>query len=216
MADRIAELIERFGYAAVAVLMFVENVFPPIPSEPALLLAGAGVHDGTLTFAGVLVAATVGSVLGSIALYALAYFGGRPLLERHGRLLRVSPTDLERAERWFDRWGPWLVLGARVVPLARSLVSLPAGVVRMKFWLFVTLTTIGSLVWNTAIVSAGWAVGDNWRSIAEALGVAGTVTGAVLALALAVLWVWWRRRRSRTITPRPNDRSDATSERAPS
>lgn len=197
MTTQLEELINRFGHAAVALVMVVENVFPPIPSEPALLLAGVAVGEGRLGFAAVVAAATLGSVLGALILYWLSAVGGRPLLDRHGRRLGITPADVARAERWFARWGPWLVLGARVVPFARSVVSIPAGLVRMPVWQFTILSAAGSLVWNVAVVGAGWALGDSWERAAEAVGLAGVVAATLVAAILVPLaGVVWRRRRS--------------------
>lgn len=197
MAQQVEELIDRFGHAAVALVMVVENVFPPIPSEPALLLAGVAVGEDRLGFVPVVLAATAGSVLGALILYWISAAGGRPLLDRHGRRVGITQADVARAERWFARWGPWLVLGARVVPFARSVVSIPAGLVRMPVWLFTVLTAIGSLVWNIAVIGAGWALGDSWQRAAEAVGLAGVVAATLAAaLVIPLAGMAWRRRRT--------------------
>ncbi len=160
--------------------MVAECVFPPIPSEAVLPLAGFSVSQGTLEFVGVLLVATAGSLVGGV--------------------LRITDADIDKAERWFARWGDWVVLGARVVPLARSIVSIPAGLAQMGLVRFSLLTALGSLVWNAALISAGWALEDNWRRVADLVGTAGLVVLVVLVVAVvAVAWWWWRRR----ARPRP-------------
>ncbi len=196
MTEQIADLVAAGGYLAIGTIMVVECVFPPIPSEAALLLTGVAVGEGTLTFTGALIAATVGSLIGALVLYAAGWYGGRPLVARYGGALGVRAGDLDRAERWFDRYGAWVVLTGRMVPLVRNLVSVPAGLTRMRLIRFVALTAIGSAAWNAAIISAGWFVGDGWERVAESLGRAAATTGAVMTVALVVAALWWRRRRA--------------------
>lgn len=119
------------GYPGLAGLILVENLFPPIPSELILPLAGFYVSTGQFAFIWAVLAATASSLVGALLIYALARRGGRPLLLPYGRLLRIREADLDRSEAWFDRFGGWLVLGGRLVPGARSLVSVPAGLTRM-------------------------------------------------------------------------------------
>jgi membrane protein DedA with SNARE-associated domain len=195
ISETVREILLDFGLLGLVALMFVENVFPPIPSEVVLPLAGYLVSTGDLTFASVLAAATVGSVLGSIFLYELARQGGRPFILRYGRLLRVGPEDLDRAEEWFTRRGPLVVLVGRCIPGVRSLVSLPAGLLRMSRALYFGLTLLGTLVWNTALIGAGWLLGREWDKVADAIGPLSKPIIAVLLVALAVgAVVFWRRR----------------------
>jgi len=196
VTEQIADVSSAGGYLAIAAIMVVECVFPPIPSEAALLLPGVAVGEGELTFAGALAAATAGSLIGALALDAAGWFGGRPLLVRYGGRVGVRSEDLDRAERWFARYRAWVVLSGHMVPLVRNLVSVPAGLTRMRLIRFVALTVVGSAAWNAAIISAGWAVGDNWERVADTLGRAAFTTGAVMTLALVVAALWWRRRRA--------------------
>jgi membrane protein DedA with SNARE-associated domain len=129
--DWIFQVISTLGYLGLALLLIAENLFPPIPSEVVLPLAGFVVGRGDLGFLQALLASTTGSVVGALILYALGRYGGRGLVLRYGSWLRVSATELERTEGWFRRYGGWVVLGARVVPFARSIVSIPAGTMRM-------------------------------------------------------------------------------------
>lgn len=165
--------------------MVVENLFPPIPSEVVLPLAGYQVSRGVLTFVVALLAATTGSLLGALLLYELGRSGGRPLVLRFGPLLRISPERLDRAERWFARRGDWVVLLGRLVPGARSVVSVPAGLARMSVARFCVLTTLGSLAWNALLIAAGQALGARWTRVGEVIGPASTYV--ILALALVGL-----------------------------
>ncbi len=195
ITDTVSQVIRDLGLLGLVVLMFVENVFPPIPSEVVLPLAGFFVARGELSFVGVLLASTLGSVLGSIFLYELARYGGRPFVLRYGSLLRVGPEELDRADAWFERRGPIIVLVGRCIPGVRSLVSLPAGTLKMSRLSYILLTLVGTLIWNTALIGAGWVLGEEWERVSGVVGAAGTPLLAVLLLVLGVLSVvwWWRR-----------------------
>ena len=177
--------------------MLAENLFPPIPSELVLPLAGFESFEGNMVFVWAVLAATAGSLVGALILYAIGLYGGRPVVFRYGRILRVGPADLDRAEVWFDRWGNWVVLGARVVPIARSLVSIPAGMTRMPLGRFIALTALGSLVWNAILIGAGYQLGANWEEVTDLAERYSTVMKvvAVGAVILAVVWIVRRRRR---------------------
>lgn len=188
-------IVETLGYPGLFLLMVGENLFPPIPSEVVLPLSGFLVRDGELMFAAAVGAATAGSVCGALVLYAIARYGGRPAILRYGRLARISPEDLDRAEAWFARRGPAVVLVARVLPVGRSIVSFPAGALRMGVVPFTLLTAAGSGVWNTALIGAGWALGREWERVSGTVG--GVTTVMVVAVTAAVPFVlawWWRRR----------------------
>ena len=163
-----------------------------------LPLAGFFVARGELTFAGALAGSTLGSVAGALILYALGRHGGRPLILRYGRALRVKDKDLDRAESWFERHDGSIVLFARVVPLARSGVSIPAGI-ETPLGRFTLPTTVGSAAWNTLLVGAGWTLGNNWTRVSEAVGQYSNVVLVLSLVAVVVLlerWAIMRRRRS--------------------
>ncbi len=183
------------GYLGLALLLVLENLFPPIPSEVVLPLAGFLVGRGDLNFWGTLVAATVGSVSGALALYALGRYGGRPLVLRYGRWLRVSEEGLDRAEGWFRRYGDWVVLVARVVPFARSVVSIPAGTMKMGPVRFTALTAIGSVAWNALLIGAGVTLGANWERVGSWIGTYSDVVLVVATIAAAVFLLLWAFRR---------------------
>jgi membrane protein DedA with SNARE-associated domain len=195
LSETASAVLRDLGLLGLVVLMFAENVFPPIPSEAVLPLAGYLVAQGDLTAPGVLIASTLGSVAGSVVLYELARHGGRPFVLRYGGLLRVGPEELQRAETWFTRRGPVVVLVGRCIPGVRSLVSLPAGLLRMSRPLYIGLTLAGTLVWNSVLVGAGWLLGENWARAGDVVGPMSAPLLAAVLLALATGGViWWRRR----------------------
>jgi membrane protein DedA with SNARE-associated domain len=195
LADWARDMVVSAGYGGIALAMVIENVFPPIPSEIVLPLAGYEVAQGNLSFVPTIVAATAGSLIGALVLYAVGLYGGRPLVERWGKVLRVGPADLDRAEGWFNRFGDRVVLGARVIPLARSVVSIPAGMMRMPLLRFCVLTTIGSLVWNLVLVGAGYQLGARWEQVSDVVGRYSNVAVVLIAFALVIGLFWLLRRR---------------------
>ncbi|HEX5850079.1 MAG TPA: DedA family protein [Rubrobacter sp.] len=185
----VLDVIAALGYVGLALLLIAENLFPPIPSEVVLPLAGFLVGRGDLVFWQALLAATFGSVAGALILYALGRYGGRKLVLRYGRFLHVDEEGLDRADGWFRRYGDWVVLFARVVPLARSVVSIPAGTMKMPAIRFTVLTAIGSLAWNTLLIGAGVILGANWQVVETWVGSYSNVVLLVAALVVATLLV---------------------------
>lgn len=190
------QLVQQAGYLGLVLVMAVEHIFPPIPSELVLPLAGFEVARGGLTFAGALAASTLGSLLGASFLYALARRGGRPLLLRMRRVLRIDEAGLERAEKRFARHSAKVVLLGRMVPGLRSIVSLPPGLLRMPFGRYLALTAVGSLAWNALLIVAGQQLGARWSDVA---GVVAPAAQIVLVASTALVGGWWlvrgRRRR---------------------
>jgi membrane protein DedA with SNARE-associated domain len=184
------QVVDSVGYAGLALVMLVENVFPPIPSEVVLPLVGLQVSAGKLLFWGAVLAATLGSVLGSLLLYGLGRLGGRPMVTRLPRILGMTDERLARTESWFARRGDVIVLLARLVPGLRAAVSIPAGTLRMPLGRFTALTAVGSLVWNSALIGVGAALGTRSQAVLSAVSVASAYAlvaagvGAVLFLAL--------------------------------
>ena len=197
LSDWVVDVIDALGYVGVALLVALENLFPPIPSEIVLPFAGVVARRGGATLPGMIAAATVGSVVGALTLYGVAAAIGPDRLAkvvlRYGRWLRVTNDDIARAERWFDRRAVVAVLVGRCVPLIRSLVSVPAGFRRMPLVPFLVYTTIGSLVWNTGLVTAGYVLGeeDRWRTIEDVMGY--VQYAVVLGILAAVGWFVWSR-----------------------
>ena len=191
----VVDVIGALGYVGLALLLIAENLFPPIPSEVVLPLAGFLVGRGDLNLWGALLAATFGSVAGAVILYGLGRWGGRRLVLRYGKWLRVDEKGLERAESWFRRYGDWVVLGARVVPVARSIVSIPAGTAKMPMARFVVLTTIGSAAWNGILIGAGVALGANWQVVQNWVGAYSNVVLIVAAATVALVLLFYGLRR---------------------
>lgn len=186
METWIQKVMEDFGYVGVFLLIMLENLFPPIPSEVILTFGGFMTTFTDLTVTGVIMASTLGSVAGAIILYGIGLLLDVERLvkiaDRYGRFLRLTRNDIYKADAWFDRYGFWTVFFGRFVPVVRSLISIPAGMSNMRFWLFILLTTLGTLVWNTVLVHVGAAVGDNWTKIVEVMGVYSNIVYAVIAL----------------------------------
>ena len=195
-------LVETLGYAGVALLVALENLFPPIPSEVVLPLAGFVAASEEASVGGMVLAATIGSMLGAYALYGVSAAVGpirlRGFVEKYGKWLRLGEEDLDRAEAWFDQKARTVVMISRCVPLMRSLISVPAGFRRMPLLQFSLYTLAGSLVWNLALVGAGYLLGENWKQAGQPVDVLQGVV--VLAIVIAVAWFVWRR----TISPRLN------------
>lgn len=158
----------------------------------------------TMTIPGVIAASTAGSVFGAIILYGIGLLLDverlEKIVDKYGRILRVKKADIHRADAWFDRYGIWTVFFGRLIPLVRSLISIPAGMSNMKFWLFLTFTTLGTLLWNTVLVFVGEAVGDNREAILEQLDVYSNIVYALIVLVgLAAIWYYVKKIRTRPI-----------------
>lgn len=186
-------VIERLGYLGVALLVALENVFPPIPSEVVLGLAGFTASEGDAWLIGMIIAATIGSVVGAWALYGFAAAVGplrvRAIVIRYGTWFGFGESDLDRAEAWFDRRSRWAVLVCRCIPLVRSLISIPAGFRRMPLGTFTVFTLIGSAIWNTVLIVAGYMLADQWKRMLDVIEPFQTVVLVVLALLVVAIVV---------------------------
>ena len=191
-----AQILRDLGYAGLALLMAAETVFPPIPSEAVLPLAGYLAQQGEFNLLAVMVTSTLGSVAGAYLLYEAARHGGRPFAERFLRFARQDPEKLDEAERWFARRGAWVVFFGRCMPGVRSLVSLPAGLLRMPRWEYLLLTLAGSAMWNAILVGAGYLLGSQWHRVADVVGPLSIPLLVALVLA-ACGWLLWRGLRNR-------------------
>ncbi|MGH2558944.1 MAG: DedA family protein [Thermomicrobiales bacterium] len=199
LASWATDVIDSLGYTGVAMLIILENVFPPIPSEAILPLAGYLAGQGRMWLPAVILVATLGAVVGALILYAAgAWFGDervRRLIRRYGRWFAVSEADLDKANGWFDQHGGTAVMICRLVPIVRSLVSIPAGLRRMNVLQFMLYTAIGSGVWNTILIMAGWWLGDNWEEVGDYVDY--LEIPVILAAAGAILWFLWKRKLSK-------------------
>ncbi|WP_245240812.1 DedA family protein [Streptomyces spiramenti] len=179
--------MESIGGPGAGIAVAAENLFPPLPSELFLPLAGFTASQGGMTLAEALIWTTLGSVVGAVALYWIGAAIGRDRLRAVvARMPLVKVADFDRTEQWFARHGTKAVFFGRMIPVFRSLISVPAGVERMPMATFVLLTTAGSAVWNTALVLLGYSLGDNWHRVQ---GYAGVLEKVVLgAVAVGLLW----------------------------
>ena len=206
----VTDSIGDFGLYAVFGLMLVDAVLPAA-SEVVMVYGGAlasgafegkdvtllGVElsSGFVAFVAVALAGTLGYTVGSIGGWAIGLYGGRPFVERHGRWLHVDAEKLNRADRWFARYGDWAVFLGRITPVVRSFVAIPAGIARMPLGRYTVLTFLGSAIWCFALAGVGWALGANWERFHHAFRFADYAVAA--AVILAVAYVVWRRRSRR-------------------
>ena len=209
ISDTLTTFIGDHGLYAVFALMLVDSVLPAA-SELVMLYAGV-LASGALPgqdvvlfghridshfwgYVAIAAAGVAGQTVGSIIGWAIGLYGGRPLVERHGRWLHLGPENLDRAERWFDRWGDWAVFLGRMTPVVRSFVSIPAGLARMPLGRFTLYSVLGTIPWCFGIAGAGWALGSSWHRFHDDFRY---VEVAVVVVALALL-VWYLRRRRAT------------------
>ena len=192
------ELMERLGAPGAGLAVALENLFPPLPSEVILPLAGFAASRGDLGLLSAILFTTLGSIVGALALYGVGAGLGRDRTRAiAGRLPLVKVQDVDKAEEWFIRHGPKAVLIGRLVPVVRSLISVPAGVERMPVAAFLALTAVGSVVWNSLLIVAGYQLGERWHVVESSVGVLQklVIVGAVAAVVWFVV-VKIRARRS--------------------
>ena len=190
MSDWVVRLIEQSGYLGIGFLMFLETIFPPIPSEVIMPVAGMAAAKGKLGFVLVVLSGTTGAMLGNTVWYlgarALGVDRLRPFIRRHGKWLTLNWSEVRRAERWFGIHGPAFVLFARMLPTVRSLVSIPAGLLRMRFRSFFIASTLGTAGWTALLATAGYKLEQNVGEVERFIG---PVANAVM-IVLAAGYVW--------------------------
>lgn len=190
MDEWVFQLVEGGGLAGIFLLMLLETVFPPIPSEVIMPVAGVVAARGDVSLAGVIVAGTAGAMSGNLIWYVVARMIGlerfRPLIERHGRWLTLDWPEVERAQRMFGRFGAAIVGFGRIIPTIRSVVSLPAGLVRMRLASFLLWSTLGTVIWSSGLAIAGWVLGRQFEQIERFIG---PISTGVIVLIVG-LYVW--------------------------
>jgi len=198
MVEWITNTMNSLGYWGIGLLMFLENLFPPIPSELIMPLAGFTVAQGNMQFAPVVVAGVVGTVVGALPWYYAGKILGEQRLkswaDKYGRWLTISSKDIERSKRWFDRHGGRAVFICRLVPGVRTLISLPAGISRMPLLPFLVYSTLGTFLWVGLLTYAGYALGDNYEQVEKYLA---PVSKIVLATLVISFIIWFVRRNMR-------------------
>ncbi|MFL5854618.1 MAG: DedA family protein [Solirubrobacteraceae bacterium] len=189
------DVVDAIGLLGVFVLMVLESACIPVPSEATMLFAGFNVSDGEYSLFAAVAAGVLGNLVGSWIAYAVGYFGRIELIERHGKWLHIRKSSLDRADRWFERWGGWAVFFSRMLPIVRTFISLPAGVARMPFWRFTLYTLLGCIPWVFMLAFVGDQVGDRWHEWKDALRYVDYAVLAAIVVGIVYLVVrWWRRR----------------------
>lgn len=199
MQEWIIQIMNQFGYIGIALLIAIENIFPPIPSEVILTFGGFMTTYTSMNIWLVALFATIGSVIGAIVLYGI----GRLLtpqrlawiIDKWGRILRIKKQDIKKAEKWFNRRGSLTVFFCRFIPIVRSLISIPAGMAHMNIGKFLLYTTLGTSIWNIILVYLGAYAGANWENILKYMNTYSNIAVAVLVVAGIVLVIWFIKKR---------------------
>ena len=187
LVDAVVGLMDVIGPYGAGVAIAAENLFPPLPSEAILPMAGLAAHRGAFALWEAILWTTVGSVVGALLLYGIGVWFGVDRLRRIAeRLPLVSGEDIDRTVAWFHRHGGKAVFLGRFVPIFRSLISIPAGVVRMPVWRFALLTAAGSVIWNTVFILVGWYLGSGWHIVEQYMDIVQNVV--IVGVAAAVVW----------------------------
>ena len=211
ITDLLTNVVGDYGLYAVFALMLIDAVFPAA-SEPVMVysgavaagafagqdvvLLGASFEHGLPAYLAMALSGTLGYTVGSVLGWAIGDYGGRPLLERHGRLFHLDAAKLDRAERWFDRYDEWAVFLGRLTPVVRSFISIPAGIFRSPLPRYTLLTLLGSAIWCFGLAGAGWALGSQWEDFHRTFRYVDYAVAALVAAGIAVLaWKLARRRR---------------------
>lgn len=207
MSDWIVLLIEQAGYLGVAFLMFLETLFPPIPSEVIMPVAGVAVARGKLELGLVIASGTAGAMLGNIVWYLAARALGtlrlKPFIDRWGRWLTIEWDEIVRAERWFRTRG-WLIVGiGRLLPTVRSIVSVPAGLLKMRFLSFLVASTVGTALWTSFLTIGGLKLGEHYADLDRYIGP--VANGVIAVIVIGYLWRLWRTRKIVPVTASVSD-----------
>jgi len=204
MTDWITGMMESLGYLGIGLLMFLENIFPPIPSELIMPLAGFTAAQGKLNFLLAVKAGVLGTILGALPWYYAGYVVGEKRLrqwaDRYGKWLTISSKEIDKANDWFNRHGKKAVFFGRLVPGIRTIISLPAGIHRMRLVPFLVYSTAGTLLWVLLLTTLGYVLGANYYLVEEYIGVVSKLV-VLVVLAAILFWFVQRKRRSRRITP---------------
>ncbi|KAA1039612.1 DedA family protein [Macrococcus equipercicus] len=200
MQQWITAVMEQFGYFGVFLLILLENVFPPIPSEVILTFGGFMVTKSHgLSYIGMLTASTLGALAGAVLLYYVGKVLGlqriERLVERYGRILRLTTADVRRADSWFSKYGGITVFLCRFVPVVRSLISIPAGMNHMKLIPFIIYSALGTLIWNGALIYSGVRLGENWEQLLHLFDTYSHVLYVVIGIMIMISIVYLRKRK---------------------
>lgn len=196
MEQIIINIMEQVGYLGVFLLIAIENIFPPIPSEVILVFGGFMTTYTTLNIPIMILAATLGSLVGAIVLYYIGKIFNKERLKKIisgkiGKVLRLKASDIEKADKWFDTKGNKTVFFCRFIPIVRSLISIPAGMSEMPMQKFLIYTILGSLIWNTVLIVVGSIVGDKWETIVGYLDNFSNIILIILVIIFVVAMYYW-------------------------
>lgn len=201
MQQWIMNVMEQFGYFGVFLLILLENVFPPIPSEVILTFGGFMVDQSPkLSFVGMLTASTLGAVGGAVILYYLGHILGlrriEKIINKYGFILRLDIEDIHKANKWFNKYGYTAVFLCRFVPLIRSLISIPAGLSQMSIIPFILYTTVGTIIWNAVLIYLGMALGQNWEKVLQYFDMYSNVLYIVMAILIiaGIIYLYKRKK----------------------
>ncbi|MEG0691627.1 MAG: DedA family protein [Oscillospiraceae bacterium] len=200
MQELIIEMMNQFGYWGIALLIAIENIFPPIPSEVILTFGGFMTTYTDMNLWLVAFFSTIGSVVGALVLYGIGRILNEERLERWlggkwGRILHLKPSDVKKADTWFQRKGKTTVFFCRFIPIVRSLISIPAGMSKMNLWVFLLLTTLGTSIWNIVLVWLGAIAGASWESIVGYIGIYSTVVLVSIGIGGLLFLYWFYKKR---------------------
>jgi membrane protein DedA with SNARE-associated domain len=189
------DVTEKLGLWGIFILMVPESALIPIPSEATMLFAGFNVSDGTYPFWAAVLVACVANVIGSWIAYAIGYYGRLDVIEKHGHKLHIKPSHLQWTDQWFEKHGPATVFWARMIPIVRTFISLPAGVARMPFWKFTIYTFLGCIPWMILLTTIGYYAGENWTKWQDKLHYVDYAVAALILGAIAYFaFKWWNGR----------------------
>lgn len=202
MQEAIISIMNNFGYFGVFFLIAIENIFPPIPSEVILLFGGFMTTHSKLSIIGIIIASTIGSVVGALILYYIGKILNKDKLKKIvrgkiGKILRLKEKDIDKADEWFDKKGNKTVFFCRFIPILRSLISVPAGMSEMEMPKFLLYTTVGSAIWNTTITIIGSIVGENWEGVVEIFDKYSHITLIVLVVIFIIIAVIYFKKRKK-------------------
>lgn len=200
ITEWIISIMEQLGYWGIALLMFLDNVFPPIPSEIIMPSAGYSASQGQLLLFGVIIAGSIGSLLAAALLYWVGYkFKHESLfkfVDRYGKYLFIQSKDVKKSLTWFEHYGHQIVFFGRMIPAVRSLISIPAGMSRMPFWKFMLFSGLGTIIWTTFLASVGFYFGENQALMHEIFSRVGYVILAIVGV--IVIWLVYRRQQRKS------------------
>ncbi|MFT4049199.1 MAG: DedA family protein [Solirubrobacterales bacterium] len=189
------DVTEKLGLWGIFILMVPESALIPIPSEATMLFAGFNVSEGTYPFWAAVLTACIANVIGSWIAYAIGYYGRMDLIEKHGHKLHIKPSHLQWTDQWFEKHGNATVFWARMLPIVRTFISLPAGVAKMPFWKFTLYTFLGCIPWMILLTTIGYYAGENWEQWKDHLHYVDYAVAVIILGAIVYFALRWRKNR---------------------